>query len=116
MPSTPVTLAPESPQNHNFAAQSASWLAIAAKPGILMFVIPQVGSLLALPVSVDLTTAGRAFGLGRTRAFELAKAGEFPCRVLRVGIKYRVPRAAILEALGVDEAAVAEHREPNPAA
>jgi hypothetical protein len=72
--------------------------------------------LLALPVSVDLTTAGRAFGIGRTAAFELAKAGDFPCRVLRVGVKYRVPRSAIFEALGVDEDALADSREPNPAA
>src|ERR1700729_3121314 len=57
--------------------------------------------LAALPVSVDLETAGRAFGIGRTKSHELARAGEFPCRVLRVGMKYRVPRSAILEALGV---------------
>jgi hypothetical protein len=56
--------------------------------------------LFALPVSVDLVTAGRAFGLGRTRAFELARVDDFPCRVIRVGTKYRVPRSAILEALG----------------
>ena len=62
----------------------------------------------ALPVSVDLETAGRAFGMGRTKSFELAKRGEFPCRLIRVGIKYRVPRSAILEALGVaDESATA---------
>ena len=30
--------------------------------------------LLSLPVSVDLTTAGRAFGIGRTKSFELARA------------------------------------------
>ena len=72
--------------------------------------------LLSLPVSVDLVTAGRAFGLGRTIAFELARRDEFPCRVIRVGMRYRVPRSAILEALGVDEAAVAENREPNRAA
>jgi hypothetical protein len=57
-----------------------------------------------LPVSVDLETAGRAFGIGRTKSHELARAGEFPCRVLRVGLKYRVPRNAILEALGIDPA------------
>jgi hypothetical protein len=61
-----------------------------------------IEELLTLPVSVDLTTAGRAFGLGRTKAFELARADEFPCRVLRVGAKYRVPRSALLEALGID--------------
>ena len=88
--------------------------------------------LLSLPVSTDLATAGRAFGLGRTKAFELAKAGEFPCPVLRVGAKYRVPRSAIFEALAFDpvkaererqaaaglERADAEavSREPQPAA
>ena len=61
--------------------------------------------LLALPSAVDLTTAGRAFGIGRTKAFELARAGEFPVKVLRVGQKFRVPKAAILEALGVTPAA-----------
>ena len=72
--------------------------------------------LLSLPVSVDLVTAGRAFGLGRTIAFELARRDEFPCRVVRVGQRYRVPRSAILEALGVDEAVATANREPNPAA
>jgi hypothetical protein len=67
------------------------------------------GELRALPVSVDLATAGRAFGFGRTKSFELARAGKFPCRVIRIpgnggddaaGGKYRVPRSAIFEALG----------------
>ena len=57
--------------------------------------------LLALPVAVDLDTAGRAFGLGRTKAHELARTGQFPCPVLRLGKRYRVTKAAILEALGV---------------
>lgn len=56
--------------------------------------------LLALPVAVDLVTAGRALGLGRTKAHELARRGEFPCRVLRVGRAYRVPRAELLATLG----------------
>ena len=71
--------------------------------------------LFALPPSVDLVRAGRAFGLGRTKAFELAKQDRFPCRVIRVGEKYRVPRSAIFEALGIDPAAAAT-REPQPAA
>lgn len=63
--------------------------------------------LLALPSVVDLTTVGRAFGIGRTKAYELARVGEFPVKVLRVGQKFRVPRTAILEALGVKPAAPA---------
>lgn len=61
-----------------------------------------LGELLTLPVTIDLETAGRAFGMGRTKAHELARAGEFPCRVVRVGPKYRVPRAELFAALGVD--------------
>jgi hypothetical protein len=71
--------------------------------------------LLALPPAVDLATAGRAFGIGRTKAFELARAGEFPCKVLRVGQKYRVPKTAILEALGV-RSPVDERQHPRSAA
>lgn len=60
--------------------------------------------LLSLPVSVDLETAGRAFGMGRTKAYELARQGKFPCRVVSVGPKYRVPKSGLLEALGIDPA------------
>lgn len=59
--------------------------------------------LLALPVSVDLVTAGRAWRIGRTKAHELARSGEFPCPVRRVGRAYRVLRADLLQALGVEE-------------
>jgi len=69
--------------------------------------------LLALPVSVDLVTAARAFGLGRTKAYELARRNEFPCTVIPVGPKYRVPRSALLAALEV-KAAVSQ--DPPPAA
>jgi hypothetical protein len=62
--------------------------------------------LLALPVTVDLPTAGRAFGIGRTKAHELARNGTFPCPVLRVGNTYRVGRAAILRSLGIDDPAL----------
>jgi excisionase family DNA binding protein len=58
--------------------------------------------LLALPVAMDLVTAGRALGLGRTLAFELARAGEFPVPVLRLGTRYRVTRADLLKTLGLD--------------
>ncbi len=60
--------------------------------------------VLGLPVVVDVPTAGRAFGMGTTLAYELAKAGQFPCPVLRVGRLYRVPRAGLLQALGISEA------------
>lgn len=57
--------------------------------------------LLALPVAVDLSTAARAYGIGRTAAYELARRDEFPVRVLRIGNRYRVRRSDLLESLGV---------------
>jgi hypothetical protein len=51
--------------------------------------------------TVDLMTAACALGLGRSKAYELAKHEEFPCRVIRIGDTYRVPTAGLLELLGV---------------
>jgi hypothetical protein len=73
-----------------------------------------IEELRTLPVSVDLITAARAFGLGRTVAHELARAGKFPCRVLRVGSRYRVPRSALFEALGIEPIAVQPGERSDP--
>ena len=72
--------------------------------------------LFRLPVSVPLVIAARAFGLARTKAHELARADEFPCRVIRVGQRYRVPRSALLEALGYADPAQETGPRPRPAA
>ena len=69
--------------------------------------------LLALSVVIDITTAARALGLGRSTAYELARRGEFPCRVLRIGSSYRVPTADLLRVLGID---LGEQPAPPPAA
>jgi len=58
--------------------------------------------LLALPVTVDIGTAARALGLGRSTGYELARRDEFPCRVLHVGSSYRVPTAELLRVLGIE--------------
>ena len=57
-------------------------------------------ALLELPVTIPLVVAARAFGLARTKAYELAKAGQFPCRVIKVGARFRVPRSALFAELG----------------
>jgi len=57
--------------------------------------------LLALPVTVDIGTAARALGLGRSTGYELARRREFPCRVLHVGSSYRVPTTDLLRVLGI---------------
>ncbi|WP_410675329.1 helix-turn-helix domain-containing protein [Amycolatopsis sp. cmx-4-68] len=56
----------------------------------------------ALPAVVDLMTAAQALRIGRTTAYALAREGEFPCPVLRVGGEYRVPTAGLLRVLGLD--------------
>ncbi|MFD9939573.1 helix-turn-helix domain-containing protein [Nonomuraea sp. NPDC059023] len=43
------------------------------------------------PEVVSLLAAGRLLGMGRTKTYRLAKAGAFPCRVLRIGGRYAVP-------------------------
>ncbi|SPL98760.1 unnamed protein product [[Actinomadura] parvosata subsp. kistnae] len=35
--------------------------------------------------------AGRLLGMGRSKAYRLARTGEVPCRVLRIGGRYAVP-------------------------
>ncbi|MGW0782469.1 DNA-binding protein [Streptomyces sp. NPDC002913] len=57
--------------------------------------------LLDLPAAVDIETAARAFGLGRTTAYALAKAGDFPCRVIRAGRSYRAVTADLLRVLQI---------------
>ncbi|MDT0458734.1 hypothetical protein RM550_23920 [Streptomyces sp. DSM 41527] len=57
--------------------------------------------LLALPVAVDLETSNRALGLGRSKDYELAKRGAYPCKVLRLGNAYRVVTADLLDLLGL---------------
>ena len=70
--------------------------------------------LLSLPVSVDLTTAGRAFGIGRTKSFELARQGRFPVKVISVGAKYRVTRSCDLRSPRTRSSH--RHRRQRPAA
>jgi excisionase family DNA binding protein len=62
----------------------------------------KLGELRDLPAVVDLETAARALGIGRTKAYELAKHGEFPCRLRRIGNTYRVPTAELLRYLGIE--------------
>ncbi|MEV0660070.1 helix-turn-helix domain-containing protein [Actinomadura luteofluorescens] len=49
--------------------------------------------LAALPTTTTIETAARALGLGRTRAYELARENRFPCKVIRIGTTYRVVTA-----------------------
>jgi hypothetical protein len=55
-----------------------------------------------LGATIDVETAGAILGIGRSKSYELAKASEFPVRVLRIGRRYLVPTPSILTLLGID--------------
>ncbi|MGX1514069.1 DNA-binding protein [Streptomyces collinus] len=62
-----------------------------------------VADVLALPPTVDLVTGGRAFGLGRTTSYRLARSGQFPCKVVKAGGGYRVVTADLRRVLELGE-------------
>ena len=74
---------------------------------------PTISQLADLPVTISLMTAAQILGIGRTKAYELARHGEFPCLVIRVGDLYRVSTTDLLRLLGADTEAV--HAPPTAA-
>ena len=52
-----------------------------------------------LPVVIDLQTAARLLGIGRTSAYELVRNDQWPTPVIRIGRQIRVPTAPLLVAL-----------------
>jgi predicted DNA-binding transcriptional regulator AlpA len=60
-----------------------------------------VETVRALGLTTDIETAGAILGIGRSKAYALAKHGQFPVRVLQIGRSYVVPVPAILDLLGV---------------
>ncbi|SBT40336.1 helix-turn-helix transcriptional regulator [Micromonospora narathiwatensis] len=69
--------------------------------------------LLQLPAVVDLATAARALGVGRTKAYDLAKSGTFPCPVLRIGTSYRVRTADLLKLIGIERQKTDRENHPD---
>ncbi|KAB8184048.1 helix-turn-helix domain-containing protein [Microbispora catharanthi] len=55
-----------------------------------------------LPPTLDLMTAARILGIGRTKAYELAKKNEFPVQTIRIGDLYRISTPDLLKLLGGD--------------
>ncbi|MFB9924427.1 helix-turn-helix transcriptional regulator [Amycolatopsis halotolerans] len=50
--------------------------------------------------TMDLPDACVAFGISRSYGYELAKRGEFPARVIKLGTRYRVVTSSVREVLG----------------
>jgi hypothetical protein len=61
-----------------------------------------IESIRGLGMTTDVETAASILGFGRTKAYELAKSGDFPVRLLRIGRRYVVPVPAILRLLGAE--------------
>jgi hypothetical protein len=58
----------------------------------------------ALPVTFGLELAARAIGIGRDRAYALARDGTFPVRILPGrGGRYRISKADLLVYLGAGQ-------------
>jgi hypothetical protein len=58
--------------------------------------------LLALPAAISLDTANRALSIGRSTGYALARRGQYPVKVLRLGNAYRVITADLLRVLSID--------------
>lgn len=58
--------------------------------------------VLALPASCSMPQASRALGFSASKGRQLAAAGDFPCRVVRVGSDWKVPRTGIFSVLGIE--------------
>jgi hypothetical protein len=56
----------------------------------------------ALGTTTDVVTAGAVLGIGRTTAYQLVWAGQFPVPVRRIGRKHVVAVAHLLRAIGVE--------------
>lgn len=56
--------------------------------------------LTTLPPTVDLVTAARLLGIGRTVAYELVRDGRWPTPVIHAGRKIRIPSAPLRALLG----------------
>lgn len=64
--------------------------------------VPTVDEIRSWPVTVDVLTAGRAFGLGRDQSYRMARDGSFPVPILRMGRSLRVSSAAVMRFLDID--------------
>ncbi len=54
-----------------------------------------------LPPVLDLPTAARLLGVGRTAAYQLVREDQWPTPIIRVGQLIRVPTAPLLALLGI---------------
>lgn len=54
--------------------------------------------------TVELPLANRSLGISRAHGYALAKRGEYPVRLLKLGSSYRVVTSELLALLGIEAA------------
>jgi hypothetical protein len=54
-----------------------------------------------VPAVLDLVTAARLLGIGRTVAYQLVRQGKWPTPVIRLGSQIKVPSAPLFELVGL---------------
>ncbi|ROO82912.1 helix-turn-helix protein [Actinocorallia herbida] len=59
--------------------------------------------LRSLPPFIDLMTAAGILGIGRTKAYDLARRGRFPCHVVLIGASYKVSLKDLLRLMSPPE-------------
>src|SRR2546426_783404 len=60
---------------------------------------PTLDEIREWPATVSVPKAGTAWGLGRSTSYDMARRGEFPAAVSKVGQRYKVVTASIIQAL-----------------
>ena len=58
-----------------------------------------IESVRGLGLTTTIDTAASILGISRTKAYALAKHGEFPIKLIRAGRRYLVPIPALLDLL-----------------
>lgn len=53
-----------------------------------------------LPAALDVPTAARVLGIGRTMAYELVRTGQWPTPVVRIGRLVKIPTEPLVALLG----------------
>ncbi|MEY9850268.1 hypothetical protein ABH940_007392 [Streptacidiphilus sp. BW17] len=62
---------------------------------------PTLADLGQLPPTLDLPTAARLLGIGRSTAYSLVRDDQFPCPTFKAGHQHRVATAVLLRLLGL---------------
>lgn len=70
-------------------------------PEVAMSLGMSIEELETLPAVVDVSTAARILGVGRTSAYDLVRTGSWPTPVLHLGRMIRIPTRPLLEYLGL---------------